>query len=400
MKQSLLLLLFAINFSARAQIYHDRIGFDLESISHIDFGWMRTYNPTTPPQAKQLGDRKYSAVQIGYCQQFIQWMQQSYRPKGCLGNAGYYQNAISKFSSTNSRLGNEINTHLTALPHLYGSFTKMYMFLKKDEAGKFVPQNNFAEFWHIEANGIEHISMPVSFISSPEEYYFVLPDFVSNPKGYNDDDKPASVFMGFATHSNLAPYKHFYIPPKTVDDYPHYVVMMTKDNTLPFEEVTIGEFFSLVEKQFPVWQSIDPIPAEPYATAKKNLARLKDKYSGRMNEIAKLQLSATQINLWNFVNATPEHEDFFDNKDSNGKPDVLTTFPIMKVKKSAKELSKTDTPQWLVVRWTMGMPNEKFNIHMHQSIMNNFNFGYLYNFFYRPEKVKGQAYKPLINPFN
>ena len=36
--------------------------------------------------------------------------------------------------------------------------------------------------------------------------------------------------------------------------------------------------------------------------------------------------------------------------------------------------------------------------YLHESIINNFNFGYVYNFFFDPEKVKGQPYKPLRSP--
>ncbi|MGZ5190035.1 MAG: hypothetical protein ACXWCZ_03390, partial [Flavisolibacter sp.] len=35
----------------------------------------------------------------------------------------------------------------------------------------------------------------------------------------------------------------------------------------------------------------------------------------------------------------------------------------------------------------------------HESILNNFNFDYLYNYFFNPEKVKGQTYKPVRSPF-
>ncbi len=384
--------------AAQAQVYRERLGFELESIAHIDIGWIRTYKFTAPPVAKQLADRKYSAAQIGYGRGFIEWMQQSYLPKGCLGDAAYYLNAIPKFNSTNSRLGNAINTHVAALPLLYGAYSKIYMFLKKDAAGKFVPQNTLAEYWHIEANQLQYISNPVSFISSPEEYYFVLPDFASHPKGYEDDDKAASNLAGFNTHKNISAYRHFYIPPKIIGDNPFYVVILSKAKELPFEKITIGEFFTMVEKQFPVWQEVDPVPAEAYATAKKHLARLKEKYKNKWNEVAQLKYWGTDINLYDFVNATEDHEDFFDNKDMYGKEGVHTTFPIMKVKKEARELCKTGGPQWLVVRWTTGMPNSKFNAHMHESILNNFNFEYAFNYFFDPEKVKGQPYKPLRSP--
>lgn len=395
MKKITLIVLVAVTIHSQAQpIYVDRIGFKLESIADIDIGWMKIYKHTTPPKGKQLGNRTYSANQIGYSQQFVEWMQQSYLPKGCLGNAGYYQNVIPKFSGTNSRLGNAINEHLAALPHLYGAYSKMYMFLKKDADGKFAPLHNFAEYWRIEANQLQYISKPVSFISSAEEYYFVLPDFNGHSKGYNADDKAASNLMGFNNHKNIEAYKHFYVPSKIIDDYRHYVVIMTKDNELPFEKITIGEFFTQAEKQFPVWQKTDPVSVEKFSIAQKNLARLKEKYKSKWNDIAQLKLSGTQISLYDFVNATEDHDDLFDNKEG-----IHTTFPVLKVKKTTLALCKTDQPQWLVIRWTMGMPGELFNNHLHESILNNFNFDYLYNFFFAPEKVKGQAYKPLRSPF-
>ena len=387
MKKIILIALVAITFTSQAQVYVDRIGFKLESIADIDIGWMTIRKHTTAPKGKQLGDRIYSAKHIGYSQQFVEWMQQSYLPKGCLGDATYYQNYIPKFSPTNSLLGNAINTHRHALPLLYGAQSKMYMFLKKDAQGKFVPQNNLADDWRIEANGLESISNPVSFISSIEEYYFVLPDFSGNSKGYDTDDKAASNLKGFANHKNIAGYKHFYIPHES------YVVIITKDNEqLPFEKITIGEFFTEAEKQFPVWQKIVSVPTEKFAVAQKNLARLKEKYKNKWNDIAELRLAKTQIDLNDFVYATEAYNDMFDNNNSQ------TTFPILKVKKAALALCKTDQPQWLVIRWTMSMPNQAYNIHLHESILNNFNFEYAYNFFFDPEKVKGQSYQPLRSP--
>ena len=235
MKKIILIALIAVGLTSQAQpVYVDRIGFKLESIADIDIGWMTIRNHTTAPKGKQLGDRIYSANQIGYSQKFVEWMQQSYLPKGCLGDATYYQNVIPKFSGTNSRLGNAINQHSHALPHMYGAQSKIYMFLKKDAQGKFIPQNNLSDDWRIEANGLQTISNPVSFISSSEEYYFILADFSGNSKGYNANDKAESNLMGFNNHKNLSAYKHFYIPHNC------YVVIMTKDKELPFEKITIG----------------------------------------------------------------------------------------------------------------------------------------------------------------
>ena len=395
MKKIFLLNFLAFAMTTQAQVYVERIGFKLESIADINIGWMKTYNHPNPPTAKTLSNRVYSAKQIGYSQQFVEWMQQSYLPKGCLGDAKYYQNAIPKFSGTNSLVGNAIDEHLAALPHLYGTFSRMYMFLKKDESGKFVPQNNFAEYWRIEANQLQYISMPVSFISSVNEYYFVLPDFRGNSKGYDNKDKAASNFMDFDKYFKA--YKHFYVPPKIIDDHQQYVVIMTKDNELPFEKITIGEFFTQAEKQFSNWQKVSPVSAENFALAQKNLTRLKEEYKLKWNDIAEIKLSSNQIMLQDFVNAKEGNTDIFDNRDIYGKEGTIPTFPILKVKKTALELCKTDQPQWLVIRWTMGMPNETYNKYLHESIMRNFNFDFVYNYFFGTNKVS-EGYKPVRLP--
>ena len=389
MKKIIILALLAANLTSYAQIYRDRIGFDLESIADIDIGWMAIRKHTTAPKGKQLGDRIYSAKQIGYSQLFTEWMQQSYLPKGCLGNATYYQNYIPKFSSSNSLLGNAINMNDNALPHLYGARSRIYMFLKKNEKGNFVPQNNLDDEWNIEANGLNNISTPISFISSKEKYYFIIPDFKNNIKGYKPEDLALSNLSGFDNHKNIAGYKHFF---NTKYQDQSYIVILAKNNILPFDKITIGEFFTQAEEQFPVWQKIDPVPAEQFATAQKNLARLKEKYKNKWNDIAEIKLDKTQINLASFVNATEGYDDMFDNNATT------RSFPILKVNKKAQELCKSDQPQWLVIRWDLGMQNSRYFIHLHESILNNFNFNYVYNFLFDPEKVKGQSYKPLRSP--
>jgi len=388
MKKLLIIALAAVTFNAKAQpVYVDRIGFKLESIADIDIGWMEICKHNTAPKGKQLGNRKYSAKQIGNCQQFIEWMQQSYTPRGCLGNATYHQNYIPTFSGTNSLLGNAINTHAHALPLMYGAQTKIHMFLKKDAKGKFVPQTSHGDFWFIEANQLRQISKPISFISSTEAYYFLLPNFRDNKNGYNDADRARSDLLGFDKHKNIAKYQHFFLPSS------QYVVIMTKDNkALPFEKITIGEFFTEAEKKFPVWQKIVPVSAENYVIAQKNIARLKEKYKPKWNDYAELRVDGPDISLQYFVNATEGYDDIFDKKETQA------TFAILKVKQSALELCKTDPPQWLVIRWTWGMENQAYFLHFHESILNNFNFDYAYNYFFEPEKIKGQAYKPQRSP--
>ncbi|MBK8141439.1 MAG: hypothetical protein IPK57_10760 [Chitinophagaceae bacterium] len=61
------------------------------------------------------------------------------------------------------------------------------------------------------------------------------------------------------------------------------------------------------------------------------------------------------------------------------------------------ELCKTDQPQWITIRWTLGMPNSAYNVHMMESILNNFNFDYVYKYLFGSTKIT-ESYKPLRSP--
>jgi hypothetical protein len=70
---------------------------------------------------------------------------------------------------------------------------------------------------------------------------------------------------------------------------------------------------------------------------------------------------------------------------------VYTIDPVM------AEQCKKDKPQWILVGWWWSL-NDPLEKNLHESIINNFNFAYVYNFFFDPQKIKGQPYKPLRSP--
>jgi len=61
------------------------------------------------------------------------------------------------------------------------------------------------------------------------------------------------------------------------------------------------------------------------------------------------------------------------------------------------ELAKTGAPQWIVVAWDAELQRPPTR-RLHDAIINNFDFEYVHNYFFDPEKVKGRAYAPLHNP--
>jgi hypothetical protein len=82
----------------------------------------------------------------------------------------------------------------------------------------------------------------------------------------------------------------------------------------------------------------------------------------------------------------------FDNEEHS-------TFPIYKLNSVISNTEVTKSPQWIIISWDdaaiNGLP---LAVHMHESIINNFNFDYVYSYFFDPEKVKGLSYKPLRSP--
>ena len=111
----------------------------------------------------------------------------------------------------------------------------------------------------------------------------------------------------------------------------------------------------------------------------------KEKYKNRLQEPAQIYTDQPSILLENVP-------DIFEGTGAGS----VKLF-VYKIDPVVAELCKTDKPQWIVVTWH-GDVTSPVGKHQHESIINNFNFDYVYNFFFDPEKVKGQPYKPLRSP--
>jgi hypothetical protein len=88
-------------------------------------------------------------------------------------------------------------------------------------------------------------------------------------------------------------------------------------------------------------------------------------------------------------------ENYKDVFEGSGGPGER--YPVYKVDPVMADLARTDQPQWILVWWEGDLldPIEKHQI---ESIVNNFDFQYVYDYFFAPEKVKGRPYRPLHSP--
>jgi len=84
------------------------------------------------------------------------------------------------------------------------------------------------------------------------------------------------------------------------------------------------------------------------------------------------------------------------SSNSNQKPSTQKEInsTIKEVQMAMAELCKKDKPQWILISWAY-YPGNPIEEQQHEAIISNFNFSYIYNFFFDSEKVIGQSYKPL-----
>jgi len=358
-----------------------------QSIQDSIIGWMKVYHFKGIKESKKVDDKLYSAAQLSLCDSFANWMQASYLPKGGLGD-------VKK--SVSEKLG-QYNQHTVAKPQSYGAYSKTYFELKYNSNHKLEPFTNSHVNWNIFANNIPG-DWPIRDLCTPSQYYFTMPTSETEV-----DDEKIKKLLDLTTEESIKPYITFWIKNMGYGGGRENV-LLCKDNKSPLIKVTKGEYLQALESAIPRYyeaekkkifeqnkdnqKSIDYFMLYLNEKNDKRVACLKnnkEKYKDRLTETAEVFNPQPDLMLENYP-------DVFEGNDYQSKK-----FPVYKIDPEMAELCKKDKPQWILISWDYYSvdPTEK---QQHEAIINNFNFGYVYNFFFDPGKVKGQPYKPLRSP--
>jgi len=341
-------------------------------------GWIKMINPNEAEKPFKQDHRTYSAKQMAISRMIVGWIQQSYTPKGAIGQA---------YKLVNEKLG-LYNEKTKSLPQMYGGTTKTFIDLKKNAQNNWIPETNTNWYMEIAVNG--PIGDFSDAITTADNYFFYIP----GEKGLSATEKAVADLRGFSLNTTFKKYISWY-QPKGIRTTLQYVVLLCKDNIKPYVQVTKGEYLEKLEN------AIERDAAEQLkkgnnagtvndllAKRKAAVVRLKEKYKNRLNEPAKLQ-QQPDIHLENESNA-----EIFENRN------YPSEYPVYKFDPAKLALTKTDVPQWIVISWEAeGIANGNLpGIHLHESMLNNVDYDYIYNYFFYPDKVKGIAYKPLRSP--
>lgn len=355
-----------------------------EAITNDAIGWMRVYNFPAAPKPVVIDHRTYSVGQLSIANQMANWIQATYTPTGALGDAvRFVSERLSPY-----------NQYTASLPQSYGAYAKVYTDLKYDAAKKIVPASNANVTWSIGANVF--VGETALDLSTAERHYFTMPPFTLQHPSGGDLEKRSNV----SAHAVLGKYPSWY-QRNSVNGNRRFV-FITRDFKLPYTRLTRGEYLDVMHaavtrRYAEEKKKLDAEHNRKYAEiALKNLEaeharRLvvlqtnREKYNARLTEPAEIYTDQPSSLL--------NHPDVFEgNGGSHNRLPVYTIDPAL------TERAKTDQPQWIVVSWTAADGRDPVLAHLQQTVLTRFNFEYLRDYFFAPERVKGQAYAPLLAP--
>ena len=363
-----------------------------QSIEDSIIGWMKVYKYKGIKELMQVDGKHYSAAQLSICDTLANWIQASYIPTGGLGD-------VKK--SVSEKLG-LYNQHTAGKPQSYGAYTKIYDELKYNSSHKMEPLTNSHVQWLIYANQIPG-DWPVKDICTPTQYYFTIPTAETEV-----DDENTKRLLDLTGEANIKPYNTFWVQNMGYGRGRENV-LLSKDNKSPFNAISRGEYLQAWETALPFYYEeekrklIQAEQGDPEGLA-RSITRLdekmerirsgleanREKYRNRLDEQA---LAVPQPSISTLANG----QDIFSNRYLTDDDPAAGIVPVYRVDPEIAELCKQDKPQWILVSWDY-YPGDPVEKHQHDAILNNFNFEYVYNFFFDPEKVKGQPYKPIRSP--
>lgn len=342
-------------------------------------GWWNKLSipkPKPPSNGRTLTIKKQELLA-----NFIKWMQQSYTP---VGGIGTYQ-----FKSYSSK-------EPSFAPAAYGvdfrvwnvSFNPPWV----EANGDFKPVSEEYTRYDIIANGIPG-SYAIPFINTANQYLFTWP-----PDGYNIKNNPAKG-TSLSGNSNTGKFL------TTVNEL--NTVFLARGNKLPFIPVTKGELLQLAEdalgRQLQAekeavenkWPGNIKAQEDAFEYRKQNIEKyrikiqqLKEKHRNTLNEPAVIR--TMQPTIYSFE-ITPDPFVISRSEETSKQ-----YFPVYKIAPAVLEKCKTDQPQWIAVSFpykTKEDGNQEYE--MYRSLTEHFNYQYVQDYFFNPEKTKGIVYKPV-----
>lgn len=346
-------------------------------------GWYTRVTPADKPVKPLLINGKtFSLRQQEINNLFFEWMQKTYTPVGGIGVAKkrFYAKKDDYF------------------PQAYGFFFQTFdvELGSRDKQGHLKPVDETGVPFQVAANVVFDLN-PAYYLNTPSQYVFTL-----LPDGYMDTDffRKKLKSADPRSHPNMAKYL-------TTFTSNGVTVYLVPGNKLPIRQLTKGEFLELSEQSFDRYlqrkkeEVNNQFSDEPTRTRvmageqekvnryREKLRALRSQYASRLSEPAVIRDMQPTIYTVGDASVEPFTIDQFA-KELNHAYGVYTYDPAIYAK------CQTDQPQWIAIHFPYATKEDgRKTYELYRAISEHFNFEYVYNYFFDPEKVKGQPYKPV-----
>jgi hypothetical protein len=327
-------------------------------------GWAAMLPPIGNANSKSLTlhGYTYSASQLGLIDTFINWIKKSYIPIGGVPVAERLALPIWVERPQHTPKGTGVSMGMWA-PCYDASGKKIIRAQPASASYITVLTNNL--------NGIEK-----SDFNTTTEFYFTM---YYSKKGIlvNEEDAKTDAPYVADLKSKVGNYFCYYVG-KTC------VVVLMPGNELPVVQLSKGE---VLTKALEAAARLYPDKNEPTRReVETNVQKLRNKYQSSLNDPA-------------FINHTQLSVYRFSSKDDDPFERLINTrymFPVYKFTPSAYEESSKGKTLWVSIYFPHA--TEKSTTvawEIYKAMTKNFNFEYVYNYFFNPDKVKGKSYQPL-----
>lgn len=328
--------------------------------------WDRMLPPIqyAPAKAGISRGRNYTAYQLGLINTFSEWVKKSYIPIGGVPQTERY--AIPYYRE---------NEAFQSLPQGTGMSMGMWAPCYDASGRKIIKaQPASASYISIFTNSLNGLEVAYDF-NTASQFYFTM---YYNTKGKlvkEEDEKKTAPFVN-EIRSKIGNYFIFFTG-RAVN------VLLMQEDELPVVQVTKGEVLdqseAAIKRRYP----------DPNSSMQKevlaDIQKFRNKHRNRLQEPAFVHMS--QLTCTSFRGEQDPFEPLIN--------DPKLMFPVYRFKPEIQELSKKDKPQW--VRISFPYATEKSSTkdwEIFKAMTSNFNYQYVYDYFYNPDKIKGIAYQP------
>lgn len=338
-------------------------------------GWKTIYN-FKGKQYKPLvvEGQHFSLYQQSLRDSFTTWMQRTYIPIGGFGDI-YQRNFTTR-------------QHKGPVPQGIGMDALIYGLQKSERTGKYeMIKNEDHNDIAIYTNALAGIN-PAELFNTPDQFFFTMPK--QNYESTFTDKQIIDIVKEYGLHEGDRFSRYMvYFPSKS-----WVTVVLTPGNKLPIVQLTKGEVLKLCEKgllrevkERKKTGIVKDLDEKLHPQCVKNLNLLKEKYKNKLDEPAVLY-GLTGPSFSDFISTSSVPTLFVEDWYQ-----LIQGYPIYRYTREALENSKKDKPLWVAIGWQPQMPNTRSKPYeVHRAMVRYFNFDFVYDYFFNPEKVKGQAY--------